>query len=430
MIQNASSSMVASIKARQAFPGEPRQVSDHGLAFADAMRTFAIFAVVLNHLLSHTGPQLGHLNRPLTLGFLGLWGVNCFFVLSGFLLGRPYVRALLDAKKKFPSTAQFYARRFFRIYPLYAASLAFSLLAAAWYAHKVPALADVASHVFLLQGFWTQTVLSISSPLWTMGIDAGFYIILPLVALLLAPLVRGRPLKIRAGIIVVALLMIEVAAIIYRYVQLQSHPQTLIPDFAAGVVYERNLIGMASTFAIGVLVALITSLPLSIPRAFCRFAIGAGMVIGIAELIYRIDKGGPDTTRTLLRMALADPIAALSCALILLGLAEGRFSAVRRAAASRVVVGAATLAYAVYLVHWSIIEGVQTILFHGAIGTRAFVDVSLVSLPIIFAVAYVAHRVVERPFLAIRDQHRETSTIVGHISPSSSVQLDSSMPTA
>src|ERR1700724_3298848 len=78
------------------------------LACADALRAIAILAVVAHHLAQFTHVQIN--GRERMGDWMGVWGVDCFFVLTGYLLSKPYLRAMLEGTA-LPSMRQFLARR-------------------------------------------------------------------------------------------------------------------------------------------------------------------------------------------------------------------------------------------------------------------------------------------------------------------------------
>lgn len=141
----------------------------------------------------------------------GMLGVQLFFVLSGFLLARPWMTAAAtDAP--YPSTGHFFARRARRILPTYWLHLALLI------GLILPALrggfAVLGSEVgqtnlwlhipllhFLHPG--SSSSLGLNMALWSLSIEAQFYLLLPF----LAPLfVRNRVLIALPTALLVALL--------------------------------------------------------------------------------------------------------------------------------------------------------------------------------------------------------------------------------
>ena len=108
------------------------------LGFVDALRGIAVLMVLHSHILKpyelawsvNFAHQLG---ISTAIGFIfitGGWGVQLFFILSGFVLFKPYFlqERSFESKK---DVFDFYKRRFFRLYPLLAFNylVAFFLLA-------------------------------------------------------------------------------------------------------------------------------------------------------------------------------------------------------------------------------------------------------------------------------------------------------------
>ena len=86
--------------------------------------------------------------RP-PLAAFGFTGVHLFFVLSGFLLFRPYASALTDGRPV-PPTGNFYLRRLVRIGPPYLVSLAAFVALRLVVRVNVPSAWDVVAHALLV----------------------------------------------------------------------------------------------------------------------------------------------------------------------------------------------------------------------------------------------------------------------------------------
>lgn len=82
----------------------------------DGVRGLSILGVLLFHFYGHYHALAATLPKPLAyVCRLGQTGVDCFFVLSGFLI----TGILLDTRKQTHRARNFYARRALRIFPIY-----------------------------------------------------------------------------------------------------------------------------------------------------------------------------------------------------------------------------------------------------------------------------------------------------------------------
>jgi peptidoglycan/LPS O-acetylase OafA/YrhL len=126
----------------------------------------------------------------------GGWvGVDLFFVLSGFLVSgllftefRTYGRI---------SPLRFYARRAWKIYPPYLVMIAATtgaILAQGFIFQRIQLLAEVLFFQNYVKGLWNHT--------WSLAVEEHFYLLLPLVCLLVLH-VRGRRVRSLRGILFV-----------------------------------------------------------------------------------------------------------------------------------------------------------------------------------------------------------------------------------
>ncbi len=101
-------------------------VGDARFPCFDGLRALAALAVFAFHSSGITFGE-GNLYAPHWvlnwLSQLGLFGVSTFFVISGFLLYRPFAKATLSGQPA-PRWLPFWKRRFFRIFPAYWVALA------------------------------------------------------------------------------------------------------------------------------------------------------------------------------------------------------------------------------------------------------------------------------------------------------------------
>jgi peptidoglycan/LPS O-acetylase OafA/YrhL len=153
-------------------PGNPR------FALFDSLRAIAVLAVIAFHVVALSGA----LDRRVlgdVAAMLGSQGPILFFVISGFLLYRPFVAARA-AGAPVPSVAHYARRRVLRIVPAY--WLALTALAI------FPGIVGVFSgdwwrYYLFLQLYWQDSVTGGIPVAWTLCVEASFYLLLPLWAL-------------------------------------------------------------------------------------------------------------------------------------------------------------------------------------------------------------------------------------------------------
>jgi peptidoglycan/LPS O-acetylase OafA/YrhL len=142
----------------------------------ESLRFIAVLAVIFSH------------NMPDFFGkdVFGRWGVDTFFVISGFLI----TRILLGSKDKIASGSMtlkkalkiFYARRTLRIFPLF-----YVKIAIVWFFHNHYIHNTVWWHATFLSNIWnikTGEWGNHTTSLWSVAVEEQFYIFWSMVVLL------------------------------------------------------------------------------------------------------------------------------------------------------------------------------------------------------------------------------------------------------
>jgi acetyltransferase len=157
----------------------------------DALRGAAILAVFVQHLGDRFLPFLeAQITRALpaaiapwalTILHHAWWGVDLFFVLSGFSLAQGYVSAFA-AGRAGPLPRVFLARRAARILPAFFVAIAVMIAARPGVVRAPGFPAAVAAHLALLQGYVTPGGIVLLGAAWSLTTEAHFYLLLPLIA--------------------------------------------------------------------------------------------------------------------------------------------------------------------------------------------------------------------------------------------------------
>jgi peptidoglycan/LPS O-acetylase OafA/YrhL len=138
----------------------------------------------------------------------------------------------------------------------------------------------------------------------------------------------------------------------------------------------------------------------------------AGILLALWQLTNRADvvTPGQESLSAILRLAFNEALASISVGAIFLGLSESQLPSVVRFTRTKFVAFAAALAYAVYLIHWPVIEIVDSIVGRPQ-GLRALFELGLISAIPIFVAALLMHVFIERPLLAIKDSKRDVKDL-------------------
>ncbi|HTV70084.1 MAG TPA: acyltransferase [Rhizobiaceae bacterium] len=159
--------------------------SDDRLLGADFMRAAACLVVLFHHLAQRL--DQGEIATPLEIFRIfssnGTFGVAIFFVLSGFLLARPFWRAL-DGGKPMSSLRTYAVRRAARILPGFWLALTVTFVASfTIFNSRLDGelwLRFVAGFLLVADWHWiTFFPVDINGPLWSISFEATSYVLLP-----------------------------------------------------------------------------------------------------------------------------------------------------------------------------------------------------------------------------------------------------------
>ncbi len=405
----------------------------------DAYRGIGMTMVLLNHAAYSTGFILRDTALATTLAPLIArldLSVPMFFVMSAFLLYRPFVKAALTDRDPLP-TRTFYRRRVLRLMPAYwFALVALSVLVGL---HIASALGWV-SNAFFLQAVGVPAQVCDDrgqchvaygiTQAWSLGVEATFYLLVPLYGSLLRRLGRARGLRGRVGLQLAGLAVVYAVGTAFRAFVVMVEPSWA----------EQSLLWLPmflDLFALGMALAVVSaalSAGQVLPRAGSWLAdhpvtcwVIAGLIfLAVTRMPYPAQPFGlRDSTgySDYLPRQFAYGIASV------LWLWPAIFGDqtrgwLRRALASRALVYLGAVSLSFYLWHLVIIEKVKEWTTPGydlilerarnprpgntldAVGTftGSYLRVVVISWVISFVVASIAFRFVELPFLRLKDQ--------------------------
>ena len=206
----------------------------------DGLRAVAAGSVFLFHAAALTGTAassaIGAYLSQLDVG------VDVFFVLSGFLLYRPFARAHLQGGEP-PAIGRYLKRRFLRIFPAYW----LVLIAILYIFHQAtaPTAGDGLVFFSLTQIYSTKHALGGLVPAWSLCTEISFYAFLPFYAALLRRWAR-RTSPVRAELLGIGGLYL--GSCVFRVVT-SSRGYNLANDWLPSYL---------DVFALGMLLAVVT----------------------------------------------------------------------------------------------------------------------------------------------------------------------------
>ena len=223
-----------------------RKQGDPRLGSVDALRGIAILLVIHHHMFGgftpigwHAPTVAGHPVPLFAVLANGAYGVNLFFLLSGFVLVLPHVHAQRESLRA-DEVWRFYRRRARRLLPLYYVSVAVAYLAHAglsWPTRR--ALRELAlTGTFLFQFSEGHFFPSFNPVLWSLAIEISFSVLLPFLAV---TLLRVGAARVVATAVVVAMLT--------RWYGTATGPSLAIINSAIGRL-DDFAVGMAAAAAL------------------------------------------------------------------------------------------------------------------------------------------------------------------------------------
>jgi peptidoglycan/LPS O-acetylase OafA/YrhL len=361
----------------------------------DGLRGIAILLVLMRHTIFGMETNSRFLSHILAVGQLSWSGVDLFFVLSGFLIGG----ILLDARESPRYFRTFYARRAYRIFPLYAAITALFLLRHLPF-HFIPGTLGNhsplsipwLSYVTLTQNFWMVQLgwfgLPAMAATWSLAVEEQFYLTMPLV-------IR----KIRRDMLVFVMIVVAVGAPLLR-VLLRHHLQH--GDIACYVLMPCR----ADALCLGVLAALLVrskyGWKLLQTQRTAVYGIAAVLFAGVAFMTY---KGYVS--------AFAPPVNTVGyswlalfytfCLLIAVSHSKG---AAQRLLSQRWLMGLGTIAYCTYLIHIPLVQAGRRLLELRFSEHEAWLPGGLLGIAATLLIASISWKFFEKPLLHRGHQYR------------------------
>ncbi|GAB20200.1 hypothetical protein GOEFS_106_00980 [Gordonia effusa NBRC 100432] len=366
------------------------------VAALTGIRAFAALLVLLTHAAYWTGHYTDdYLGRLLARAEIG---VALFFVLSGYLLFRPWARAALHPTSELPSTTTYFTHRVRRVLPAYWITVVVVYAIYAVRDHAGSSVtrwlpAEASTYGAGLSGFIRNMTLTQVygfghlhaglTQMWSLAAEVVYYLMLPPLAWFLVVLVSRRtptsgwrPDLLIAGL--VALMLISPA-------------WTFAVAIGSGADATARLWAPAfvAWFAAGMMLAVCRDLVRRWP---------ALPSVGLAVILLAVSAtpiaGGPTIIPDTAAQTVVKHLLYLVISVALIGpLVFGTDDAWTRLCAARPVVWLGEISYEVFLVHVIVLELVMAALRYRVFGGDSMLIVTVVTALLSVPLAWGLHRI-------------------------------------
>lgn len=336
----------------------------------DAMRAMAIGLVLLSHFVTE-------------LDFLGHYGVDLFFVLSGFLIGGILLK-MLDSRGafEFADLREFLKRRWFRTLPNYYLFLVIYLgFSSAFLYHALPHFRQIAINLFFLQNFAWPNPNWLFGHSWSLCVEEWFYL-LTATTLFLATKLFSSSLSGRTWAVglTIGIFMVGPVALRFWVGEQFEQPELVVVFRLDAIMY-------------GVFMALVRSrLPALWNRSFTLLAVGAGAATLGVFLFNRQSSTATALALTLLPLGFAGLLPAVFRIPV-----PDNFVA-------RWVEAISTWSYSMYLCHTLVYQGLKPLVGYDNLAQSEKLLYKVLALALIILVSAVIYRFFEKPVTDLRDR--------------------------
>jgi peptidoglycan/LPS O-acetylase OafA/YrhL len=372
-------------------PGNPR------FPLLDGLRALAALSIVVYHTATFSRASEGQVGLSPYLARLNV-GVAIFFVISGFLLYRPFVamRVGLSPQVRVRDYAR---RRALRIIPAYWVAL--TLLAI------YPGLQGVLGpHWWVYYGFGQDYAQSTEiqglGPAWSLGCEVVFYALLPVIAAILNR-VMARPSRRLSWLVELSVLLALSALSAGWRAYADSHPGTPPSTFATTFAW----------FAAGMGLAVISVHLGRRPRALTQVARYAWLGWPLAAAAYvGICRGlglsgafvfAQKTTVTQ-DMGVYGLSAVVAAGLALPAVFRSPTGRIGRILGARPVAWLGLVSYGIYLYHWPIAEKLNGGYTSAGDAPVRFLWLTGATVALAVAAGAASYYAIERPVLRLKER--------------------------
>ena len=383
----------------------------------DPLRGLAALGIGVYHAGTYSLQSAGHLGDLNGYGWTGpfgkfvggpigagSFGIGVFFVLSGYLISRPFVSAFAE-RRPLPRVGAYLRNRVLRLVPGYWVALAVVLLVAGSQGER---WSDAPRLLGFSEDWGTSPLRYDLGQAWTLGVEARYYVAVPIVAVVFAALARltGRPHGHAARLWLVGAAATAASTICFLVIRWHTQAQfyearTQAHLLLLGVALAAAELGLSWRWLAGRAGRIV---------ALCAFAGSVGALVWIQYPACPLPTSLPFTWESSI-----DFIAAVA-ALLIVGvpvLLQRAGGGCWRALDNRPLRWLGARSYGFYLYQLLVFDELSRHAPDPGLYHRTFVLLIVVGVPAIMLLAAVSWRLVERPALRLKAPVRREARVPG-----------------
>jgi peptidoglycan/LPS O-acetylase OafA/YrhL len=361
-------------------------ISENRIFGLDVMRAAAILMVLMGHWTWLSGFQLSNFWIQVA-ELMSFWGVEVFFVLSGFLIGRILFESFVNNTFTFKACKTFLIRRWFRTLPNYYLILPINFLIADYLGYGVK---NGISYFFFLQNF-SSNLIDFFPESWSLSVEEWAYLLLALSLFTVSVFLKKNKAK-------TFLFLVTMLWFVFFFAKMVFYKNSDV--FPWNEALKSVVIFRIDAILTGVLAAWVCKQRTNFWLSYKNSIAGMGCLL-LFLIVFLLPGLGLENTNSFFWTVLYLPITSLAFACFLPWLSAWNTNA---SFLAKPITYLSKISYAVYLLHYSIVLQLLNFYLRGAEAADYFLVNTIRYVGITMVLSAILYENYEKPMMRLRNR--------------------------